>query len=131
MAKKDNRQVKATDEMRHAAAWVAITRRYASEWKKESETAAKDLKGLCNEQVDITLVTENDLEVASITESDPSFGYDYEKFFDDNPALKANLHLNYRKEPTTRVTLNTKWVEPGVVGRVGTEKVFPEQPQAE
>lgn len=109
MAKKDNQTVQATLEQRRLADQITKARKYSKDWKVIDAKLSTELKDTT--PVDTTLLCGTD-EVASITESSPTTSYDYAAYFAANPAAEADLHKNYRKPPTTTVTLTTKWIEP-------------------
>lgn len=108
--KADNKVVIATPELRRKASAIADARRYARQWKARDEKLSTEMK----EEIgpDVTLVTEDNREVASNVETIKTEVFDYAKYFEDHPAEKALLERDYRKDPTTSQTLTTKWNEP-------------------
>jgi len=110
MAKKDNRPVLATAEQRQIASEITHARRYEKEWRKEAADAVDRLRATVDGEVDITLVTETNDEVATINEQPTGGGYDYAAFFEANPHLKPHLEP-YKKVPGVSTVVRTKWVE--------------------
>ena len=110
MAKKDNKQILATEPMRILASKVREYRQYAEQWKAQADKKADELKAEVGGEVNLTLLTERDEEVATIGET-VTQSYDYKAFFDANPVAKRDLEENYAKEPTVSNPVRTKWVE--------------------
>lgn len=118
MGKETHRRVTATEEQRQLASQITHARRYEKEWGKEAKSACEKLQATLDDEVDIMLVTETHDEVADIAEISKE-GYDYARFFADNPHLKAELEADYKKAPTVYTQVSTKWVESGPAAEVG------------
>ena len=112
MAKKDNVKVIADQAQRIDAAKLTEARQRAKEWTEWGNIAKDKLRASVEGKTDITFVTKEGAEVASITESEPKISYDMAAYFKDHPEAEAELHAKYAKDPTTTVTVATKWVEP-------------------
>jgi hypothetical protein len=115
MPKKDNRKVQATQDARELSHMIREGRKNEKAWKAYVAKKVEKLRAIYNDEVDITLVTPADDEVASITETEPSFKYDYDAYFAANPAAFSDLDANYRKPPTTQVRVTTTWVEASLI----------------
>lgn len=112
MAKKDNDPIIATSQQRQLAHELTEAKRHAKEWGEWGEKKKEQLRASVDDKTDITLVTEDGREVASINESDPKVTYDYKRYFEDHPDAKRVLEEDYANEPKTVVTVLCKWDEP-------------------
>lgn len=110
MAKADNRKQIATAEQRAAANNIRASRQHIGEWRDvENANKATLLDSLDGER-DVTLTTEQGIEVLSVTESEPTQAVDWKAFRKDHPELEDEIQ-KYLKPATTTTTIRTSWVE--------------------